>query len=116
MTSWGSLHCGGYGISIKIANPDGPECLTNAQNLTKGETLSWSADERGEKKISGCENMMVTTESTVYIQSYSSNEFCPYYVTITTVIGASYKTNNISEWYDKETSSKRHRIHTVKGN
>ena len=113
MTTWSSNDCGGYKISIKIANQDGSECRTTTKaDLSAGERLTWS--EGGNTLHSNCNNFMVTENSTVYIQTPSSDDFCPEWVYITYLDGRNtryYRTaTKIDHWYDQATNYKRHKI------
>ena len=106
MTSWSSINCGGEGISVKVANPDGTQCLTTAKDMSRGEALHWSMQQGLE---SDCWSMVVNEEGTLYIQSSMADDFCPKLVWITTEEGHVYMTSNISAWYDKyKTNSKKH--------
>ena len=108
MTSWSSFSCGGGGISVELENPDGNQCLTTAKDLSRGETLLWS---EGRGLDSDCSSMVVSEESTLYIQSSRADDFCPQHVWITTKDGAMYASSNLTAWYDKEkTNSKKHAL------
>ena len=111
LISWNDHNCGGWS-SIKLENPDGTHCETNEKSLSAGDTLEWSLTEGGLK---GCSNMVVTQNTTLYIQTSSSNDFCPKYVWVTPVKGLAYKTNEISDWYDKgKTINKKHTLQECK--
>ena len=108
MTSWSSFSCGGGGISVELENPDGTQCLTTAKDLSRGETLLWS---EGRGLDSDCSSMVISEESTLYIQSSRVDDFCPQHVWITTEDGAMYASSNLTAWYDKEkTNSKKHAL------
>ena len=108
MTSWSSINCGGEGISVEVANPDGTKCLTTAKDMSRGETLHWS---EGRGLESDCSSMVVDEQSTLYIQTSSTDDFCPKNVWLTSEEGDVYITSNISTWYDKDkTNSKKHAL------
>ena len=64
LISWNDHNCGGWS-SIKLENPDGTHCETNEKSLSAGDTLEWSLTEGGLK---GCSNMVVTQNTTLYIE------------------------------------------------
>ena len=105
MTTWGSINCGGY-PSIKLENPDGTHCKTTEKDLNPGNTGVWSVGEG----LDDCLNMVVTLDSTLYIQTSSGNDFCPKNVLITPVEGPAYVTNEITDWYDKDNNNKEHKL------
>ena len=107
MLSWDDYDCGGWS-SIKLENPDGTHCETSEKSVSAGDTLLWSLTE-GDLK--SCLNMVVTENTTLYIQTSSRNDFCPKYVLVKPVQGPAYKTNEISNWYDQRlTNNKKHTL------
>ena len=108
MTSWSSINCGGEGIRLKVVNPDGTSCLTSPKNMRKGETLLWAA----KQDLDGdCLSMVISEDSSLYIQSSTGDDFCPEYVWITTEEGHVYKTSKISAWHDRDkTNSVKHEL------
>ena len=93
---------------MKLVNPDGTHCKTTEKDLDAGDTLVWSVGQG----LGNCSNMVVTPNSTLYIQTSSGNDFCPKNVLITPVEeGPAYVTNEISDWYDKDkTNNKKHKL------
>ena len=110
MTSWDNYFCGGYGISVKVVNPDGTQCMTDkVEGMSAGDTLNWSWFSGGLK--SSCSGTVVTSDSTLYIQSDSGDDFCPKWAWVTTDKGAKYGiTKRINTWYDYQTNNKAHRL------
>ena len=100
-------YCGGYEISVKVVNQDGKQCLTTAMDADKGQALVWTI---GQGLGSSCLDMVVTERSTVYIQSTSGDDFCPWYVWVTTTENSIYNTKKITDWYDKQTNNKKHAL------
>ena len=109
MTTWDSDYCGGY-PSLKLENPDGTHCETIEKDLDPGDTLVWSVGQG----LGTCMNMVVTLDSTLYIQTSSGNDFCPKKVSIIPAEGPAYVTNEISDWYDKGNNNKRHTLQECK--
>ena len=110
LTSWDDHNCGGWS-SIKLENPDGTHCETNEKSLSAGATLVWSLHEG----LKSCSDMVVTQNTTVYIQTTSYNDFCPKNLLVTSVNGPAYTTNEISDWYDKgKTNNKKHTLQECK--
>ena len=108
MTSWSSINCGGEGISVEVANSDGSKCLTTSKDISRGETLHWSF---GRGLDGDCSSMVVDEDSTLYIQTSSTDDFCPKRVWLRTEKGDIYTSSNISAWYDKDkTNSKKHAL------
>ena len=125
------------GISIKITNDDGTECLTGIQDLNRETNLTWTAGDgrlsdcenttingtecltgiqdlnrgtnltwpAGDGRLSDCENTTINENSIVYVQSNSSDNFCPKMISIFSFGGASYETNLIN---DKGNNKQRH--------
>ena len=111
MSSWANNYCGGYGISIKVVNPDGTQCTTDQKkDFDRGETLIWTGVGLGN-----CSNTVVTNDSTLYIQSDSYDDFCPLKVTIRTSEGLTFITNKIDNWYDYYTNNKAHALKEARG-
>ena len=107
MTSWDNINCGGY-PSVKVENPDGTHCETTEKAMHAGDTLVWS---EGQGLKPSCSDMVVTLDSTLYIQTSSGNDFCPKSVSITPLEGPEYMTSEISDWYDKDkTNNKEHTL------
>ena len=109
MTSWSSINCGGEGIRLKVVNPDGTSCLTSPKDMKRGETLLWSAQQGLE---GDCLSMVISEDSSLYIQSSTGDDFCPEYVWITTEEeGQVYKTSNISAWHGRDkTNTEKHEL------
>ena len=111
MTSWDDYDCGGWS-SIKLENPDGTHCETSEKSISAGDTLIWSLPEGG---LQSCSNIVATQNTTLYIQTSSRNDFCPKNVLVKTRKGPTYKTNEISNWYDKDkTNNRKHTLQECK--
>ena len=100
--SWDDNYCGGW-PRIRLENSDGTDCETNEKYLAAGATVVWSFHEG----LDSCSNMMVTQNTTLFIQTSSRNDFCPKNVLVTPVNGPAYTTNKISDWYAKETTNNK---------
>ena len=103
MIMWSSNNCGGYGVRVKVVNPGGETCLTSDKDVSKGKELVWRP--QGDD----CDTMEVTTDSTIYIQTDHGNDFCPEVVFIKTPDNM-YATPKISDWYDKQSNDKKHKV------
>ena len=110
MSSHTGFNCGGYGVRIRIHNPEGEECITSRiADFDAGNLLYWNNPRGGN-----CTDMEIRTWKTkVYIESNSIDNFCPKLVTIYTN-GANYTTKEIDSWYDESTNSLPHRIRRFK--
>ena len=110
MSSHTDYNCGGFGIRIRIHNPEGEECVTSRiPEFDAGNLLYWKNLRDGN-----CTDMEIRTWKTkVYIESNSGDNFCPKLVTIYTN-GANYTTKEIDSWYDESTNSLPHRIRRFK--
>ena len=110
MSSHTDYNCGGFGIRIRIHNPEGEECVTSRiPEFDAGNLLYWNNPRGGN-----CTDMEIRTWKTkVYIESNSGDNFCPKLVTIYTN-GANYTTKEIDSWYDESTNLLPHRIRRFK--
>ena len=105
MSSYSNDYCGGYGIRVRIHNPEGEECITSRKDSSPGDQLTWNNPSGGN-----CTGMEVRTWKTiVYIESNSGNDFCPKMVTIHTK-GSIYKIHEIDSWYDYSTNLLPHNV------
>ena len=110
MSSYSNNYCGGYGIRMRIKNPEGKECITSRKDSNPGDLFIWNNPNGGN-----CEDMEISWLKTkVYIESNDGNDFCPKVVTIYTD-DITYATNEIDSWYDSSTNSLQHSIHIVQG-
>ena len=108
MSSHSNNYCGGYGIRIRIKNPEGEECITSREDSNPGNLFIWNNPNGGN-----CKDMEISWLKTrVYIESNSGNDFCPKVVKIYTT-EATYETNEIHSWYDYSSNSLQHFIHVV---
>ena len=108
MKSWSHLHCGGFGISVKVVNSNGEQCESKEKDLAAGQELVWSVESGGLP--TNCSFMGISINTTVYIRTRYQDSFCPQEVWIATWEKSVYVTNQITNWLSRAPNSDNHQI------
>ena len=86
--------CGGRKIKIRLENSDKKCATIESGKFSHGALVNWQ-----NSKLQACRRFRLTSQTKIYIENLSTNDFCPEQIKFYTTIG-SVKTETFNGWFE----------------